>query len=153
MCLDKVRGRGPSFKRACCGKENELSRDSSRSLRKHKHKKYLQEEVEKIITKKHEDARLEALSQLNANQISGIKEDLQLMRDTLGRLIPEDPPHSHLEQQHQVQARLEQELHTQKTVQARLEAANAQLALTNAQLQLAATQHGEMAQSLKKELT
>ena len=95
---EKVRTTQKGFKRVCCGKENDLSvdrrcKDEPRSVRKsHRKKRYLQEEVEKMLEQRSRVTKATTQKEegTGQSQIEVLRGDLREMRDAIAKLTPED---------------------------------------------------------------
>ena len=80
--------------RQCCDKENSKERNQSKnkegnsSQKKLKKKKFLQEEVEKMLQKRYfnEETKLNEIKLNNACEFLGLKGDLQEMKEVISKL-------------------------------------------------------------------
>ena len=67
-------------------------RDVSKSSKKSKKKKYLEEELEKILQKKYfnEESRMNEIKINNSNELLGLRGDLKEMKDVISKLSSDD---------------------------------------------------------------
>lgn len=67
-------------------------RDVSKSSKKSKKKKFLEEELEKILQKKYfnEESRMNEIKINNSNELLGLRGDLKEMKDVISKLSSDD---------------------------------------------------------------